>query len=423
MKTKNKILALVEIAVLLCSVFLVTILVPTIAAGQDDDVLGIYGNANLDDCINMRDYTYTARIICWLEDETDLADANYDGRISVADMTQIGLIILGRESELTIEQYAIHGQTFKPVTINKPIERIVVQGIYGAEALCALEVHDRIAGVSESIKTAGQLKTFVEDKTSFGSDIIWDVEKILELMPDFVLVSCCGYFPDEEEKLKSAGIPLIRMYFYEDFIYSEIRNLGWILSKKERAEEIINFDQSNLNIIKERVEDLKPVEKTRVYYEYIFDYSSVGVGTKHDNAIIKSGGINIFADLSGHSSTVSSEEVLERNPQVILKLMSTGYNVPSGYNVVDTGEMEELRNNIMSRPGWGNIDAVKNGRVYLISSDTLVPHYSVYYSYVAKWLHPELFADVDSVDIHRDWFETFLGVEYRGVYAYPTYPV
>ncbi|MCK4736077.1 MAG: hypothetical protein KAT65_26720, partial [Methanophagales archaeon] len=81
MKTKNKMLAMLEIAIVLCSVFLVAL--PCIAADQkqetqkvsasevtttaseDDFVLEIYGNANEDECIDMRDYTYAARIICW----------------------------------------------------------------------------------------------------------------------------------------------------------------------------------------------------------------------------------------------------------------------------------------------------------------------------------------------------------------------
>jgi hypothetical protein len=57
MNTKNKILALVEIAIVLCSVFLVAL--PAIAAEQttiasaseDDYVLGVYGNANEDLCL------------------------------------------------------------------------------------------------------------------------------------------------------------------------------------------------------------------------------------------------------------------------------------------------------------------------------------------------------------------------------------
>ncbi|MCK4734944.1 MAG: hypothetical protein KAT65_21000, partial [Methanophagales archaeon] len=61
MKTKNKLLALLEIAIVLCSVFLVALPATVIAAEQatqkvsasevataseDEYVLGIYGNAN-----------------------------------------------------------------------------------------------------------------------------------------------------------------------------------------------------------------------------------------------------------------------------------------------------------------------------------------------------------------------------------------
>ena len=85
MKTKG-IFVLVGISV--CALILSVVAFPALlsGAGADAYTLEIYGNANEDDTIDMRDYTYAARIICWLEDETELADANYDGRISVADM-------------------------------------------------------------------------------------------------------------------------------------------------------------------------------------------------------------------------------------------------------------------------------------------------------------------------------------------------
>jgi competence protein ComGC len=90
MKTKNKIFVLVEIAIVLCSVFLVATL-PAIAAEQnqemqkasasevttaseDDYVLGIYGNANEDDTIDMRDLTYVKLIFFGKKPETELAD-------------------------------------------------------------------------------------------------------------------------------------------------------------------------------------------------------------------------------------------------------------------------------------------------------------------------------------------------------------
>jgi iron complex transport system substrate-binding protein len=110
---KNKIFTSLEIAIVFCLLFLVAL--PGIAAASEDETLDIYGNANEDDIIDMRDLTFTARMILRLEDETNLADANYDGRISVADMTQIGLIILGRESKLTLVD-----SSDRTVTVNKP---------------------------------------------------------------------------------------------------------------------------------------------------------------------------------------------------------------------------------------------------------------------------------------------------------------
>jgi hypothetical protein len=79
----------VGIAIVLCLLFLAALPATTVAAEQDDFVLDIYGNANEDDTIDMRDYTYTARIILWSEDETVLADANFDGEVNVLDMTQM----------------------------------------------------------------------------------------------------------------------------------------------------------------------------------------------------------------------------------------------------------------------------------------------------------------------------------------------
>ena len=210
----------VEIAIVLCSVFLVATL-PGIAAGQNQETLGIYGNANLDDTIDMRDITYTARIICWLEEETDLADANYDGRISVADMTQIGLIILGREKKLTIVD-----ATERTVTVSKPVERLVCTLSHHIEALRILKVSkDTIVGVPSSVDPV----FFPEfgDVTGIGGGP-WDpdVEMVLAQDPDVVILPSCegpfGYTADEEtELLEAAGVTVLRFCFNQPETFSK----------------------------------------------------------------------------------------------------------------------------------------------------------------------------------------------------------
>ena len=441
MITKNKQIAMVEIAIVLCSVLLVAI--PAIAAEQnqamqelsaseitaaseDNYVLGIYGNANEDDTIDMGDVVYIKLAIFGKKSKTELCDAKYDGRINVLDVIQTKLIILGKEKELTIVQYFGSTPPFteEPVTVNQPIERIIVITTDTAGMVCALGEQDKIVGVCNYVNKQGELKIFLQDRTSVGSSWqTWDMEQIIDLKPDIVLVYAVRSttFSGYEETLNVAGIQLVQMDFSKSAKYfREIRNLGWMLDKNERAEELINFEQQHLDLIKERVEDLKPEQKPRVFFEFWFDLRGMGSGTADHEHLIACGGINILEDIEG-SVTIDPEIVLERNPHVILKEI-TAYT-HSGYDVTDTSQLEELRDKIMSRPGWDNIDAVKNGRVYIISRHSKATHPCVFNSYIAKWLHPELFEDVDPVDIHREWFQKFFGIEYKGVYAYPTYPV
>ena len=433
MKRKNKLFALVEIAVVLCSVFLAALSGTGIAAAQEDDyVLGIYGNANEDDTIDMRDVTYTKLIIFGKKPETELADAYYDGEIDVLDVVQIKLIILGRESELTIVQYLGRSPdiTEEPVTIPMPIESIVSMSSYAIESLCTFGEQDKIVGVATGTKGRGETRDVIEDKPEVGTTYAWDMEKVLELNPDIVLAYAVVDHSEQREILDAVGITLVQMNFnVPETSFKELRNLGWMLNKQERAEELINFEQQHLWLIEERVKGLDEEQKTRVYYAGYSCYygepthtSGKGGGSAHAE-IEFCGGINIFADLEGYV-TVDPEEVIVRNPQVIYAYTWWATECPLGYDITDTGPVEECRQDIiMGCPGWDTTDAVKNGRVYVISGDAKSTHPSVYRSYLAKWFHPDLFEDVDPVAIHREWLERFLGIEYKGVYAYPTYPV
>jgi iron complex transport system substrate-binding protein len=161
MKTKNssfgktflskRRFALVEIIIVLCLVFLVAL--PGIAAEQstqevsaskvttaseDDYVLGIYGNANEDDTIDMRDLTYVKLIFFGKKPETELADAKYDGKINPLDFIQIKLIIVGKEKELTLVD-----TLGKAVTVHKPVKRIIVIADTQADVIRVLGAVDR----------------------------------------------------------------------------------------------------------------------------------------------------------------------------------------------------------------------------------------------------------------------------------------
>ena len=436
MKTKNKIVALMEVAIVLCAVFLVAL--PAIAAEQttqkvsatevttaseDDYVLGIYGNANEDDTIDMRDFTYTARIICWLEEEVDLADANYDGEIDVGDMTQIGLIILGRESELTLVDSAD-----RIVTVKKPIERIVVFS-EALETMRSIKATDNVVGVNKYASADDIFFPEFSDYPSVGS--IWspDIEKALELEPDLVFLyasfstSYCDHIQDTLEAA-DPSITVLRFDNYRpgDIYVDETKKMGYALSKVEETNEFLDFFQEYTNTIGERVDALSDEDKKTVYLECWKEWHTATKKAGWGQKLELAGGYNIFGEELGEYIDVDAEAVAFGDPEIIVRIekKTGGYELDAG----DTAVLEEVREEIMNRTGLEHVTAVENGAVYIITNHVIGGTRNfIGIGYMAKWFYPELFADLNPKAVHQEYLTRFQGLDIdldeKGVFVYP----
>jgi iron complex transport system substrate-binding protein len=438
MKTKKKLTALVEIALVLCSVFLVAL--PAIAAEQitqevstsevttaseDDYALEIYGNANEDDTIDMGDVVYTKLAIFGKKPKTELCDAKYDGRINVLDVIQTKLIILGKEKELTIID-----DMKRIVTVKKPIERVIATWGGLLEMLRSIKLEtDQIVGVSSVVrKYAGYADFFPEylDKPTVGSGWTPDAEAILNLEPDVVFLEpkTRATVDAVADILELAGIAVLRVSggtpCYGGKVVEDAEVFGYIFDKETEAEEFIDWYEGVVNSIKENVENIPEENKPKVYFECSRRYSSYGERWTH---IAKTGGTNILPDAYG---SVDPEAVAERNPDIIVvsSLGGTGYHLNAG----DTAELEEIRDEIMSRPELRDVSAIKEDRVYVISQYILgagaasASRTFVQDAYQAKWFHPELFEDLDPQAIHQEYLTRFQGLDYdldkRGIFVY-----
>ena len=153
MKNKTKMMATLEIAIVLGLLFLTALPATTIAAEQDDYILGIYGNANEDDTIDMRDLTCVKLIFFGKKPETELADAKYDGKINPLDFIQIKLIIVGKEKELTVVD-----TVGRAVTIDKPLLRLAVLNWNTLEVMRSLKQEKEITGGKHFIAAAYMAK-------------------------------------------------------------------------------------------------------------------------------------------------------------------------------------------------------------------------------------------------------------------------
>lgn len=168
-----------------------------------------------------------------------------------------------------------------------------------------------------------------------------------------------------------------------DEAYDEIRSLGKIFKIEARAEEFIKEQERRIKAVADKHKGREPL---RVL---VYDSGSSGVftcaGNNFESLLIeRAGGKNIFGDLGGKQwVTVSYEEVLERDPRVIV---IHDYDSPS----VEAKIAEIKANSALSQ-----LDCVKNERFVTIALESVLPGSRMAYAVerFAAGFYPELFTD------------------------------
>jgi len=399
-----------------------SLLLLTLPAAASDHTLGVFGNANEDDTINMQDVTYTELIILEYKDATKLADAKYDNRINMQDVTQIELVILGKEKELTVLD-----STDRTVTVKMPVERVIPLHMRHAGTVCVLGADDAVVGVDSTVISRGRLFPELSTLPSIGTVRAPDLEQILMLDPDLVITFT--NFPDPttlEDKLPDT-VPVVRMDLSRvDSLPGEVAMLGYVLGSGEVAEDYLAWYEGYVNMVKERVADIADEDKVTVFMErekttggdslVRWAYASE---TGYTDLCTVAGGINIAEEHIEYHGDVEVEWVIEQNPKVI-----TGLSYNGGYEIDDDTAMREYYEEIKNLPGFENIMAAQKDRVHIISGDfSIGAQLPIGIVTTAKWLYPDRFDDLDPDEIHEEFLTEFMRIEYNldewGVFVYP----
>lgn len=324
-----------------------------------------------------------------------------------------------KEEEALPKSITIVDSAGRTVEVPQPLKRIAVWNPPAAEVIRALGAGDKIVGINDSmVNNNPYYWPELQDRPTISSWYEPDYEKVIDAEPQ-VLFTIVGRPPDAEEELEPAGIKVIRLSFSAlGTVTGDIRTMGVILGKEKEAEEFVNFLQSQLDFIEETVREIEPEEKKRVYFESGHkDYFSWGPGSVADELLYKAGGINIFADLDVSGSEIDPEEILVRDPDMIIKdTMGADYG---GYIATDASEMEAKRDEMISRPGWSKLQAVKNGQVYIQGGELFGPKIVMNLGYIAKLLYPDRFEALDIEAFHKEYLEKYQGIEFKGIYLYP----
>ena len=134
-----------------------------------------------------------------------------------------------------------------------------------------------------------------------------------------------------------------------DDMYNDLLNLGRIFQIENRAKKLVDAYRSDLKKFTQKLESI-PAKKVFVYDSGEDTPFTAGRYAMPTALIEAAGGINIMDDFQKSWGTVTWEEVIDRNPEVVV--------------IVNYGKVtaEQKRKFMMSNPAFANIDAVKNDR-------------------------------------------------------------
>ena len=256
----------------------------------------------------------------------------------------LALLMLLSLSAAVADEIVVTDMFDRRITLPGPAQRIVVMEPADCEILCALGCEERI--VARGLYCDYPASITALPALQSGSNT--NVEELLALMPDVVIMSGMDHPKEQVDMLESCGVKVVCTYAASiPEVYEAIGLLGQVTGETDAAQAIVADMQATFADIAAKATK----SDATIYFEVMpleWGLWSAGSGTFMQELAEMCGMSNAFADLEGWQP-ISQEQVIARDPD---------------YIVLVTGMGENAAAEVMGRPGWENITAVREGRVY-----------------------------------------------------------
>ena len=244
--------------------------------------------------------------------------------------------------------------TGREITLDEPATRIVALTPSDCEILYAIGAGDLLVGRGEYCDYPAE----VLDVPSVQSGYETNIEQIIALEPQVLLMSTMAQTDEQVQQLEAAGVRVVVSDAQDiEGTYTAINMIGELVGRQAEAASIVESMQKTFDEIRANAGD----GTKSIYFEVSpLQYSlwTAGSGTFMDEIANMLGLTNCFADVTGWGE-ISEEQVLERNPDYIV-------TISMYYGEGPTPEEE-----ILSRTGWENVTAIKNGKILNLPNNEL----------------------------------------------------
>lgn len=347
-----------------------------------------------------------------------------------------GIVPAGEKTEKRITDLSGQTRTFKT-----PCEKVILarsRDIYELSMILCDKTAEKIIAWSPDLRDYDQdaYKKYAErfpslvTKPLIGNifDNALDPEDVISREPDLVIMDNYLKKFDATPKLKQAAAPLVFLDQSNKLFENPqkgLRILGQLFDKEERAKEISDYIDAQIDIVASRLAKIDKKMPT-VYMERgdsgakVYGSTWGADDTSWPAMVRKAGGISIADKLTGEMMVVDPEFLFKEDPDIIIITGANWTAVSDSMRLGYYTSKEQAQSSLKAftqRPGWDSLKAVKNNRVYAIHHGLIIRDFNFFaLQQMAKWFYPQEFADIDPEANLAEFHRRFMPIEYSGTW-------
>lgn len=230
-----------------------------------------------------------------------------------------------------------------------PARRIVSLAPNATETLVAIGARPQLVGRSDYDTGLG-----VDSVASVGGALDPSLERLVALRPDLVIGWHSAGANPVRDRLREMGIPFLAVRTTDTAdVFRTIGVLGRVAGRAASADSVAAAVRAQLAAVRASVAGRPP--RTAFFVVGDEPLMTAGPGTFTVQLLELAGGRTAFPDATGQPQYVSMEELVRRQPEVVLLPMADG------------GEARVAE--LAKRPGWRELNAFRAGMVRALPMD------------------------------------------------------